>query len=288
MIYPSAYKFSGSAGPQGIPGITGIYGGTGLYGPTGINGATGIMGFTGLALGSTGIQGTTGIYGLTGIYGQTGFQGVTGFYGLTGTQGITGLANFLDSTGYPQLTVMPILLYNNIDDTLFCGSSADGTNWIQISAGSMQGATGTMGFTGLALGSTGIQGLTGFYGATGIQAKTGTLTFSISTPIGSVATGIMGQTVLTGNTAFNNWYLLADASSSINVDVQKSTYANYPATATLHGTTGLFLAATVKNTGTTNYWSGTTGASGDVLRVILAGSDATASKVSLSLTYTLF
>jgi hypothetical protein len=87
---------------------------------------------------------------------------------------------------------------------------------------------------------------------------------------------------------FNSWTLLADASSSINVDVQKSTYAVYPNTVSMHGTTGIFISSTTKNQGTMTYWAGSTGAAGDVIRVALNKSDATASKINLSLGYTLF
>jgi hypothetical protein len=125
-------------------------------------------------------------------------------------------------------------------------------------------------------------------GATGVAGTAGSLNFSMSAGIGSVPTGIMGQTILASNSAFTTWTLLTDATSSIKLDIQKSTYANYPNTSSLHGSTGVFINASTKNTGTTSAWSGSTGASGDVLKVILTGSDGTASKISLLLAYTNF
>jgi hypothetical protein len=162
---------------------------------------------------------------------------------------------------------------------------------ISIGMVGSQGRTGIQGVTGILGidGQTGIQGLTGLaLGATGVQVKTGVLSFSISSAIGSCPTGIMGQTTLPGNTAFNTWTIFTDTTSSINLDVRKSSYANYPDTTGLHGTTGLFILSGIKNTGITDYWSGQTGASGDLIRVILAGSDGSASKISLNLGYSLF
>ena len=146
------------------------------------------------------------------------------------------------------------------------------------------------GLTGIQ-GPTGLQGtgFTGLQGTTGLKASTGSYNFSISSPIGSVPTGIMGQAVLDSNTAFNTWTVLVDSSSTVTLDVLKSTYANYPSTTSMCGSTGIFISASVKNTGTTGYWTaGITGASGDILVAKLLSTDNTASKVILNLGYTLF
>jgi len=124
---------------------------------------------------------------------------------------------------------------------------------------------------------------------TGLQVKTGSLNFSMSSAIGAVPTGIMGQVSLTGNTFFNSWTILTDVSSTVNFDVEKGTYAGYPTDLTsMHGSTGLFINSGLKNNGNMGYWSGPTGISGDVIRVNLIGSDASASKISLNLGYTLY
>jgi Collagen triple helix repeat (20 copies) len=251
-------------GVTGFQGQTGVFAGvTGLVGTTGIQGITGIYGTTGVQ-GPTGVQGITGIYGTTGVQGPTGVQGITGIYGTTGVQGITGIQGI---TGVYGLT------------------GIQGNTGFQGQTGVFAGVTGLVGGTGVQ-GVTGIYGLTGAYGVTGLQSVTGSLNFSVSAPIGAVQTGIMGTAVLTGNTAFNTWTLLTDVTSSINVDVQKSTYSGWPNTSSMHGSTGIYLTAATKNTGSTSYWLGITGITGDNILVKLTSSDASATKVILSLAYT--
>ena len=239
MTYPSAYKFSGSAGPQGIQGQTGFYGPTGIYGPTGVNGATGITGFTGLALGSTGIQGITGLanfwervnYPGIGVdhillWNETDealFVGVTGVnhwvqisagspqgdHGDTGIQGITGLANFWQQASYPSISgVTPILLWNEDDEALYVGATGI-PNWVQISAGSLQGATGFSGPTGIQ-GLTGIYGVTGIYGLTGLRGLTG----AGGTGIQGI-TGIYGLTGIGDNIRTFTWSVSAPISGGV-------------------------------------------------------------------------
>jgi hypothetical protein len=258
---------STGVGLQGLTGGTGLQGSTGVgpqgstgVGPQGSTGSTGIQGYTGIGpQGSTGLQGSgiTGVQGPTGIQG-IGIQGSTGFNGHTGVQGATGLygpTGILGSTGLRGFTGFGI-----------------------------QGITGIQGVTGLS-----VQGITG---SQGLQGITGTsisvLNFSMSAGIGSVPTGIMGQTVLAFNSYFDSWTLLSDSSSSIKLDVQKSTYANYPSTTSMHGSTGVFINSAYKNTGTTASWSDNSGASGDVIKVILTGTDGTASKISLLLKFAPF
>lgn len=192
----------GNQGNTGIQGVTGLIGQTGSQGNTGVQGTqgnqgnTGIQGVTGL-VGQTGAQGNTGLQGVTGLIGQTGIQGTTGLIGQTGTkgntgvQGTTGLANFLDAAGaYPALTKVT-LYWSETDDALFAGiTGAD--KWVQISAGSLKGATGAAG-----QGVTGLQGITGSQGVTGagIQGQTG-----LQGPGGTGATGAQGFTGTKGNT----------------------------------------------------------------------------------------
>ena len=107
-----------------------------------------------------------------GVTGMPGTSGTTGFQGLTGVQGYTGLVNWLTESYYPTgALAIPLLLWNLNDNALFAyvtGMDA----WVQISAGSLQGATGAIGLTG-DQGLTGIQGVTGVAGNTGIQGVTG-------------------------------------------------------------------------------------------------------------------
>ena len=135
-------------------------------------------------------------------------------------------------------------------------------------------------------GVTGIQGITGIQGVTGIQGQTGMQTLSGVFNFFGVPTGILGQTVLSHDTVFDSWTVLTDSSSSLVLDIQKSTYSNYPDTISMHGSTGIFLASSTKNTGTTAFWSGNTGSAGDILKVVLTESDGSANIVSLTLNYT--
>jgi hypothetical protein len=183
----------GTTGLQGPQGDTGIQGTAGDQGQTGVQGATGLQGpqgETGLGLqGQTGLQGETGAQGVTGAQGLTGIQGTTG----TGVQGVTGLANFIETgtvVPLPSIDAPPVLLWSTESDALYFGST--GINWVQISAGSLQGPTGINGQTGLqgqtGLGITGLQGQTGL-GITGLQGQTG---------LG--ITGLQGRTGLQGTT----------------------------------------------------------------------------------------
>ena len=233
----------------GQQGATGLMGPTGVQGVPGLTGA-GVPGPTGL-----GWQGVTGLSGPTGPQGQgsTGISGLTGLQGGTGIQGNTGIQGETGPAGGPVGETGPQ---------------------------GIQGATG--------IGYVGSDGATGPQGVTGLQVKTGSFNFSMSTAIGAVPTGIMGQITLSGNTAFNSWTILTDVTSVVNLDVQKASYASYPNFTSMHGSTGLFISSGLKNTGTTAYWAGATGTSNDILRVVLLSSDASASKVSLNLGYTLF
>jgi len=135
----------GLTGAQG-QGITGLFGATGLQGVTGAQGLTGAQGNTGVHgvtgfIGLTGAQGYTGAQGITGVVGVTGLAGFTGLIGLTGSQGTTGLVNFLDIPTFPAVGVTPILLWNEVDEALYAGVTGVG-HWVQISSGSLQGATG--------------------------------------------------------------------------------------------------------------------------------------------------
>jgi hypothetical protein len=102
------------------------------------------QGATGLT-GSTGVQGNIGMDGATGVQG---IQGETGIQGKTGVQGQTGIVNFRDSSSWDgPAGETPILLFNRQDEALYAGVT--GLSWIQVSSGSLQGATGEQGITGV-------------------------------------------------------------------------------------------------------------------------------------------
>lgn len=134
----------------GTPGTTGVQGPVGPRGPQGVQG-------------TQGPQGAIGLQGIQGHIGAKGEIGATGI-GCRGATGLSGLANFIEADYFPDpIGVTPVLLWNQDDQALFAGVT--GVNdWVQISAGSLQGATGLSG-----VGTTGLQGVTGLHGLTGIK-----------------------------------------------------------------------------------------------------------------------
>lgn len=178
-------------------------------------------------------------------FGATGAQGATGIMGLQGITGLRGVTGLYGQTG-------------------------------------IRGVTGFCGVTGC--GATGFQGPTGIRGVTGLSFNSLGLNISVA-KVGGVPTGIMGYVTLASDATFSNWTLLTDATSTIKVDIQKSSYANYPFTISMHGSTGIFVNASVKNTGVTSAWDTTSAASGDIIKAILTGTDGSANNISLFLKY---
>jgi hypothetical protein len=147
----------------------------------------------------------------------------------------------------------------------------------------VQGQTGIAGTSG----GTGLQGQTGLQGNTGVFTG-GVISFSIAPPIGAVSTGIMGTYQLSGNTNFSAWTVFTDVTSSVKVDVLKSTYSTYPTFVSYIGSTGIYTSSTIKNNGTVGWWGGTTGTSGDLVQAKILSTDSSASKVTLALTYNVY
>jgi collagen type VII alpha len=246
---------NGTQGLTGAQGLTGVAGVTGLSGTNGTQGLTGAQGLTGVA-GVTGLSGTTGLVGLTGAQGLTGVAGlgVTGVQGLTGPvgsgvtgiQGTTGLANFIDRSDWPSIGVAPILLWNQLDEALYVGVTGV-SHWVQVSAGSQQGTTGSEG-----KGS-----------ATGI--------FNLMLRADSLATGIQGDFRLPYTMQLDGWSLMTRDVGNISIGLWKSSFANYPPTATgaMHiGATGPYLyTGTTSESDNLSGWATTTGAYGDVITV---------------------
>jgi hypothetical protein len=99
-------------------------------------------------------------------------------------------------------------------------------------------------------------------------------------------TGIMGDFILPQRVKFNDWYILMDASGTVDIDVIKGVYSTWPNTQVqMHGNTGVGVySATTKGTGTTSWWGTPTGAQGDIIRVNVAGLTV-AKAVTLGLGY---
>jgi len=214
----------------GAVGATGAQGVTGSQGIQGVIGATGSQGIQGVtgATGATGSQGIQGVTGATGATGSQGIQGVTGATGATGSQGIQGVTGATGATGSQGI----------------------------------QGVTGATGATG----SQGIQGVTGATGATGPSEDVLSV-FIDSTP-DNISIGKKGYRLIPYDCQALEWYVVAGQTGSIQFDVKKSSFANYPSTTTIVGSdypnlSGQFKAS---NTGITA-WSGMS--AGDMIDFVI-------------------
>jgi hypothetical protein len=154
-----------------------------------------------------------------------------------------------------------------------------------ISAGSVgpqgaTGATGSQGNTG-ATGSQGIQGVTGATGATGsqgIQGVTGSqgatgpsedvLSVFIDSTPDNISIGKKGYRLIPYDCQALEWYVVAGQTGSIQFDVKKSSFANYPSTTTIVGSDYPSLSGQFKasNTGITA-WSGMS--AGDMIDFVI-------------------
>jgi hypothetical protein len=205
--------------------------------------------------------------GETGATGATGPQGPAGATGATGPQGIQG------ETG---LGVSDVLVNTNGDLIVTLTDSS------VINAGYVVGPQGLQGVAG-ATGSQGIQGETGPTGPQGIQGETGATGATGSQgPAGETgATGPQGpqgepglqddvislyidgtpDVISTGKKAFRlipydcevvEWYVVASVAGTIEFDVRASSFASYPSTTSIVGTTSDYpsLNNEVKNSNT--------------------------------------
>jgi len=222
-------------------GVTGVQGPTGAFGgPPGETGLQGIQGFTGSTgdTGSQGLQGATGLVGATGLMNATGIQGQTGAQGYTGIRGIQGLQGSIGFTGAQGYT-------------------------------GVQGETGVQGMTG-AQGYTGSQGETGVQGETGIMGPVdGALNLHIKSRYISVYVKPNDYYVaeMPFNFALRSWYILNDVAGSIQIQVSKASYNDYPTFTGLHSSGGgpkTTLAN--KASGGVSGWYGYTGSTGDLLK----------------------
>jgi hypothetical protein len=216
-----------------LPANNGATGPTGPTGSQGIQGPTGSQGIQG-PTGSQGIQGPTGPTGSQGIQGPTGSQGIHGPPGPTGSQGPTG---------------------------------PTGSQGIQGVTGAT-GATGSQGIQGVtgATGSQGIQGVTGATGATGPTEDNITL-FIDATP-DDITTGNKGYKQIAYNCEAIEWYVISGQTGSIEFDIKKSSFANYPSTTSIVGSDypGFSGAMKDSNTGITA-WSGLS--AGDIIDFVI-------------------
>jgi hypothetical protein len=211
------------------PGVA-LSGPQGIQGPTGEQGSRGATGPTG-PTGSQGIQGPTGSQGIQGPTGPTGSQGIQGPTGPTGSQGIQGPTGPTGSQG-------------------------------------IQGPTGSQGIQGVtgATGATGSQGIQGATGATGPTEDNITL-FIDATP-DDITAGNKGYKQIAYNCEAIEWYVISGQTGSIEFDIKKSSFANYPSTTSIVGSDypGLSGAMKDSNTGITA-WSGLS--AGDMIDFVI-------------------
>jgi hypothetical protein len=192
--------------------------------------------------------------------------------------------------------------YTNLLGTVYQYDSTSGA-WFIVSQ-TITGVTGLQGITGLfgSTGTTGIQGPTGILGTTGIQGQgstglqgitgvftSGTVNFTYDGSPFVLPTGYVGYISLPAPMKFNNWTILTDQSTTIDIKLYKTTYAGYsPTNTTAFGQTGIGIYTSGwKATGTTNVWSGTTGIQGDTLLINIA-SVGSANRMTLALDYNFY
>jgi hypothetical protein len=107
------------------------------------------------------------------------------------------------------------------------------------------GATGPTGPTGATgpTGPTGATGPTGPTGATGPTGSTGAtgpieevLSLFIDASPEDITTGIKSHRVIPYNSEILEWYILSNQTGSIEFDIKKSSFLNYPSTSSIIGT----------------------------------------------------
>ena len=134
-----------------------------------------------------------------------------------------------------------------------------GTTGPQGSVGP-QGATGVQGPTG-PQGATGIKGATGSTGATGSQGPTGPSgitvgSFGLTVDGGTniIGTGSKGYVTMPYDGYITSWSLLANTSGSIQIDLKKSDYSNFPTTNSV--TSGNYIGMTTSLKSTSSILTG--------------------------------
>lgn len=197
------------------------------------------------------LAGPRGPQGPQGVLGATGPQGPQGPQGLQGSNGSQGVAGAAGPQG-PQ---------------------------------GVSGIAGPQGAPG-AVGAPGAQGPQGVQGATGTPGI-GTVNFIIDGGSSPIVAGIKGSLVIPFNCVISGWSLMADVAGSIQVDIWKGSYTNYPPSVSdsISPSNKALISAAVKASSTDlTGWSPTISAN-DVL-VFKVDSAATISRVTLGLSLT--
>ena len=150
------------------------------------------------------------------------------------------------------------------------------TNLIKAGDGSTAWTSLTY-YTG-AVGATGPQGPTGATGATGPQGPTGAVgetgptedlisVFIDSTP-DDISIGKKAYRLIPYDCQALEWYIVAGQTGSMQFDVKKSTFANYPSTTSIVGSDYPSLSGQFKNSNTgITEWSGMS--AGDMIDFVI-------------------
>jgi hypothetical protein len=123
------------------------------------------------------------------------------------------------------------------------------------------------------------------YSASGVGAfvsNTRTLNFVIDGGGSAITTGTKGHIVVDGDYTVTGWTIIADQSGSIEVDVKRATYTNFPTTASIAGTELPTLSTAQKNEDLTlSTWT-TSLSARDVLEFVV-NSITTVTRVTVAL-----
>jgi hypothetical protein len=141
------------------------------------------------------------------------------------------------------------------------------------------------------LGTSGTSGITGTSGTSGAGTVTNTniasITYIIDGGGSAITTGVKGDLEIPFGCTINSWTLVGDQAGSIQIDVWKDSYANFPPTVadTITGTEKPLLSSATKNQDLTlSTWT-TSITAGDTLRFNV-DSASTVTRVTLSIKVT--
>lgn len=222
--------------------------------------------------------------------------------GATGPAGADGDMVFYDSDVFTTPEIVPAIMWSRTKEAFFGYVTGMQGKWVQISSGSMQGATGILGVNGatgvqgvtgrdggsLFQGYTGVQGIQGATGVRGMGGLTGCLNITIDGRGYNITPGYKGDISVPFNIQLHRWDLFGDTGGSATVNVKKATYASYPtATGMYLGSSAPSLSLSVKNQDTDiSDWTNRTAATSDIIRVEVVSSTGL-QRLSLNLGYSL-
>jgi hypothetical protein len=308
---------SGSSGTSGTDGTSGSSGTSGTSGTSGSSGTSGVDGIIGIA-GNDGSNSGRWNFNLAAVApadpGRDQFSANNTLIGGTGKLSISttdvNSVNYYDwldairnriqlgHVGYLQITevgsnsnigIWEITVVDDntlyFDFTISSIVSTAGYDWINRATYTISwvfnGLDGTIG----AAGSSGTSGAAGTSGTSGTSSIS-TRSFGITIDGGGAAitTGIKGEVVIPVSMTITGWTIVADQVGSIQIDVWKDSYANFPPIAadSIAGTELPTLSSQDKNQDNSLTTWTTLLVAGDVIRFNV-DSASTVTRVTLSI-----